>query len=275
MNNVTKFVKNNKGLVGIIIGVIIIAIVLGIILFPKKKESKREEVSSVEKIKLMEVSDAMIDCIEEIENSESNEDDRYIMYALERAYLKSDKEEASLTTDDMAKVLNGIFSREFSGDDLGNIAISPYMLEKNIVYDFNSKIFTMKKMAKSMQDIANTAIYKYEFSEAYKEDGKYVVTFRKYVVTNPYKILNYYNDLNNRNSQPIVDEETGEIKEPASGEKVDTSEINAYLKGKATMETIKKYIKADNIKEVGEDKGTINITFVEKDNKLLVESIKK
>jgi len=153
MNNVTKFVKNNKGLVGIIIGVIIIAIVLGIILFPKKKESKREEVSSVEKIKLMEVSDAMIDCIEEIENSESNEDDRYIMYALERAYLKSDKEEASLTTDDMAKVLNGIFSREFSGDDLGNIAISPYMLEKNIVYDFNSKIFTIKKMAKSMQDI--------------------------------------------------------------------------------------------------------------------------
>ena len=50
---------------------------------------------------------------------------------------------------------------------------------------------------------------------------------------------------------------------------------NDYLRGNADVSVIKKYITADNINEVGESGGEISITFIEKDGKVLVDSISK
>ena len=271
MNNVINSIKKNKGIVLAICAVIIIGIIIGIILIPKDKKDKKEEVSSVEKIKLKEISDSIIDCFEDIEDNDSDGLDKYIVYSLERNYKKNEK--TSMTTDEMAKELNSIFSKEIKSEDLDNTGISPMMLEKNIVYDFNAKEFTIHTSTKKMSEIAETKIYKYDLNETYKENGKYVVTYNKLVVSNPYQILNYYNDMNNKASQPEVDSETGEITKEASGEKVDTKEISDYLRGNASMDTIRKYITSDNIKEIGENKGTVKVTFVEQNDKLLIESI--
>ena len=271
MDNVGNFVKKNKGLILVIAVILVVGTIIGINMSHSTSKTTKEDVSSVEKIKLTEISNSIIDCFEDIEDTESKELDKYIIYALDRNYLNNESD--SLTTEDMAKFLNDIFSINIAAEDLENTGISPAMLDKNIVYDFNAKTFTMFKSKLRMSEIAETKIYKYELNEMYKEDGKYIVTFNKYIVSNPYQILNYYNDLNNKASQPVVDEETGEVIEEASGEKVDTKEISDYLRGNATMETIKKYITSQNIDEVGENKGVVTIKFVEKDDKLLIDSI--
>mgnify|MGYP004541396661 CR=1 FL=1 len=267
-----EVVKKYKGiLITLLVVVFVVSIVLIIILFNKKGT----KLSAIEELKLRETSNSVIDYIDQIENSQSTEIDRYINYCLEKVYNEENK--TSLTVLELKEIVSKNFTVNISEKQFEEIGITSDMLSKNITYDFTDKKYTMNIPELSYSDIANQEIIKYIIDKIEKDNTRYVITYKKYLVKNPYEILNYYNDLNNKASQPVIDEKTGEIIEQngENSEYYDTSEIMAYLKGNAKISVIKKYITEENASVVGEQVGTVKIAYVFRNNQILIDSISK
>ena len=180
---------------------------------------------------------------------------KYINFAAEYLYNEENKEEFSLN--DVLNIINDTFDIDYSEEDLVKVGISSRMLDKNIIYDNTSNLFKYKQN-KTQADIANTLIVKYELKKMKKiNKKKFEVTLDKYVVENPYEVLNYFNDYN--------------MKQEDSSKRFNTDDIVKYLKGKENVKVIKELINKDNIENFGKIDGSIKITFVIKDNKLKIK----
>ena len=124
------------------------------------------------------------------------------------------------------------------------------MNEKSIIYNSEKNTFSIIKDKKSYAQIASEKIVKYEIDTVKKKNNKYIIKYNKYVVTNPYEIVNYYNENNE-----------------------DTKEINDYLSGNTSKNKILKYINKDNINKIGKKEEEVKITYIIKNNKVLIDDI--
>ena len=85
-----------------------------------------------------------------------------------------------------------------------------------------------------------------------KSKNKFVLTYNKYVVNDPYKVLNYYNDKNDTNKIIVT---------------------SSYLKGERNITSIKSVINKDNIKEFGkiEKSRKVVLKFIDREDKIIVK----
>ena len=97
-----------------------------------------------------------------------------------------------------------------------------------------------------------------------KKKNKFIVTYDKYVVENPYEILNYYND-----SAMNIPEDQKENYQP-----YDTSAIYNYLTCKGKITTLKDAITKDNIEKLGKIDKQLEVTYIIKDDNLVIDNIK-
>lgn len=244
-----KEILHNKKILAIIISVIVLLIVIVTIFIINSKK-----ITNLEKIKIEETCDKISNYLDEI-YLEEDDDGKYINFAIEYLYNEKNKEEFSL--EEVLEVINDTFDISYNEEDLSKTGISARMLEKNIVYDSTANLFKYK-FNKTQSDIANSIIVKYGLRKMKKINKKmFEVTLDKYVVENPYEILNYYNDYN--------------IRQNDSSKRYNTDDIVKYLKGKENVKVIKDLINKDNIEEFGKIDGSVKITFVIKDNKLKIK----
>lgn len=241
-----KIKKLDKRLLLIIpVIVVIILIIIGII-------SLSNKLTSIEKIYINNVSDSVIPYINEVIDH-STEDGNYVSFAVD--YLYNVKGKDSFTADEILDVINNSFNVNYTRDDAARIGLTSYLMNKGVNYDSTSGQYTYK-YSRTRADLAETPIVTYKIKKIKKSsDTKFVVTYDKYVVTNPYTLLNYYIDKDSDDSEAV-------------------KEISQYLKGDTTAKTITKYIDKDNIDKVGKKEKDLKIEFIVKDNKLLVDKIK-
>ena len=247
MSKIKGILNNKIVLASIISVVVIIIIVIGLWM-----NSKR--LTNLEKIKIEETCNKISNYLDEVYMFDDDAR-KYIDFAAEYLYNQENKEEFSLN--DVLNIINDTFDIDYSEEDLAKVGISSRMLDKNIIYDNTSNSFKYKQN-KTQADIANTLIVKYELKKMKKiNKKKFEVTLDKYVVENPYEVLNYFNDYN--------------MKQEDSSKRFNTDDIVKYLKGKENVKVIKDLINKDNIEKFGKIDGSIKITFVIKDNKLKIK----
>jgi len=109
-----------------------------------------------------------------------------------------------------------------------------------------------KVTSPTSKEISTKVLYKYSINKKINSK-KFIVKYDRYIVTNPYDVLNYYekNNINNK-------------------DKYDTSNINKYLNGEGKIKLIKNAINKDK----GKKEGNVEITYIIKDKQLLVDNIK-
>lgn len=237
--------KNKK--IIILIGVILlIGIIITISIVFNKQKNK---ITDLEQIKINEINDDIIDYIEYIE--ENSDIDKYILFSLKYSSDKNDK--YSLTLKEMKEIIENKFNKSFTEEILEKNGISPLLMENDIGYDYDSQTYFIYKIKKSYAEIANTKIIKYIQKDIVKKNNQFIVTYNKYVIDNPYDILNYYSS-----------------NEPET----DTIEISKYLKGEEKIGTIKKYLNENNVSKIGKKQKDITITYIIKDNKILIDKVK-
>ena len=247
MNKIKGILNNKIVLASIISVVVIIIIVIGLWM-----NSKR--LTNLEKIKIEETCNKISNYLDEVYMFD-DDTGKYINFTAEYLYNEENKEEFSLN--EVLNIINDTFDIDYSEEDLAKVGISSRMLDKNIIYDNTSNSFKYKQN-KTQADIANTLIVKYELKKMKKiNKKKFEVTLDKYVVENPYEVLNYFNDYN--------------MKQEDSSKRFNTDDIVKYLKGKENVKVIKDLINKDNIENFGKIDGSIKITFVIKDNKLKIK----
>ena len=247
MSKIKGILSNKIVLASIISVIVVIIIVIGLWINSKK-------LTNLEKIKIEETCDKISNYLDEVYMFE-DDNGKYINFAAEYLYNVENKDE--FTVKDVLNTINDTFDINYSEEDLSKIGISARMLDKNIIYDNTSNIFKYKQN-KTQADIANTPIVKYELKKMKKiSKKKFEVVLDKYIVENPYEVLNYFNDYN--------------MKQEDTSKKYNTDEIVKYLKGKENIKVIKDLINKDNIENFGKIDGSIKITFVIKDNKLKIK----
>ena len=237
----------------IVLGVLLIVLLLVILLI-----IKTTKLSKIEKIKIEDTSSDIMLFYEEIDNKEVNDTDGYIAYALEYSYNVNDKSE--LTTKEIKELIESKFNIKLEEDKINDVGITPYLLKKNISHDPSEKKYSIDKSILTQQDISEIPITKYEITNIKKKGKKYIVTYDKYVVKNPYEIMNYYSDLNVQSEE----EETT----------YDTSEILNYLTCKGKITSVKKILTKDDLETLAKKEKSIEIKYILVDGNLKIDNSK-
>ena len=226
----------------IFIGLISLLIIILLIIFiPKNK------LTNLEKVKINEINDEVIDYIDEI--YEYDDEGKYISFAIEYLYNETNKLEYS--NQEVLDIINKYFNKNYKIEDISNIGITNRMADKGITYSIDKYVYNNKLTKK---EISTKVLYKYSINKINKINSKkFIVKYNRYIVENPYEILNYYENKNINNDN-----------------KYDTSNINKYLNGEYKVKLIKESITKDNSKK----DGNIEITYIIKDNRLLIDNIK-
>lgn len=250
IGNVLKkiVIKNKKIIIGVVLLIVFALFIMNI---------TGNKLTPLEEISLKNNSKNIITYIEEVETLKSKKIDKYINYAMEYNYNEYGSKELSVK--DMKKLINSIFEIKISEKQIKKIGITPSMLDKKIGYDYEKEMFTIEKGEESYSDIAQRKIYYYGLEKIDKKaSDKFIITYKKYVISDPYKILNYYDDLNHDEKVKV---------------KYDTTEIMNYLTSKGNLKSIKKYINNKNITKFGKAKGTIEIEYIVKNDEILINEI--
>ncbi|MBR2997759.1 MAG: hypothetical protein IKF37_01615 [Bacilli bacterium] len=251
INELKKFIKNNSALViKILLGLLAFMTILLIIINARR-------LTKLEKLKINEFSNEFVNYIDEVYDGEDKS--RYINFAVE--YLYNEQNKKAVTEEDVVDVINNIFNKKYTVDKLRKIGITESMANKGITFDISSKEYKYDNV-KTKTDIANTVINKFVIDDISKTSKtKFKVKYKRLIVKNPYKVLNYYNDLN--------------IKASINNKKqYDTSGIKEYLEGNSKVKTIKDLINEKNINKIGKVGETITIYFIIENDKLLIDNIK-
>lgn len=210
--------------------------------------------SRLERVKINEVNNKLANYLDEVVKN-SEDEGKYVNYALEYLYNTSDDKKYSF--DEVLEVINDTFAVDYTKKEIEKIGVTVDMANKGIVIDGNNHEY-IYNYQKTRADIANTPIVKYYPKKVKRVSiNKYKVTYDKYVVENPYEVLNYYEDLNLKKEK----------------DRYDTTDIVEYLKGNRKIGVIKDAINEKNIEKIGKIDGSISVTFVVKNNKVLIKKI--
>lgn len=249
MRIVTNFLKDKKK-INILIGTFFL-IVLLIVLFGCNR------LTSLEQKTIKDVSKKVMPYMDRIEKSkEKKKLNKYIYYALEYAYNEYDKKE--LTIEEVKNIISNTFNYKINEKELKEMPLTKEMLENNIIYDYEKEVFVNDKSQVTQSDIANNKLVFYEINKIKKiSSDKFKVIYDKYLVTNPYEILNYYSDLNNKKN----------VKK-----KYDITPIYNYLVAKGKEKDIKNYVIGANFKKFAKKKGNFIVIYIVKDDKILIDS---
>ena len=251
--------------------IVLIIVIIGILVFNRLSR----KVSEIERIKIEEVSNEVINYIDFIEENKEDSIDKYIMYALKYEYNEHNTSKVSSTR--IKEIISNTFNKEITIDDIKNCGITSLLLDNNVTYDSSDESYSYHIDNLSLSDIAENEIKIYELIDIKKiKKDEFEVTYDKYVISNPYEVLNYYNDYNINNSIDSFTDENGQVISVDTGfEPYNTDEILAYLKGTEKERTLRKHINKDLLDVIGNKKYSIKITYKVIDKKILIEEIKK
>lgn len=264
-SSIKKFISKQENTGIMILGILILIFLV----FTAVYLIGTRNISSIEEKTLREKSDDLMLYIEDITLSESNDIDKYIIYALDYSYNKNNKN--NLNCDEITTFIKENFTVDTDAEKIRNMGVSPLMLAKNITYEPTTDSYKMNITKKSPQTIKDEPIIYYKLEKISKKNKKkYVVTYKKYIIRDPYQMLNYYMDINNNT----------EGKEDGKGnmtyDLVDTTPIVNYLTGAGKLANIKSLIKSNNISSYAQEdkKGEIKVTYIIKNDKLLIDKYK-
>ena len=237
--------KKRNILIGILGIIVLLIILIGC-----------SRVTPLEEKTIKEVSKRVMPYIDRVENSKEEKFNKYVYYALEYAYNEYDKTE--LTVKEIKKIIENTFNYDINDKKIKSISLTKEMMENNIIYDFVTGKFLIDKTQITQSEIANKKLTFYEIDSIKKISSEHFkVTYDKYVVTNPYEILNYYSDLNNKKS---------------TKKKYDITPIYNYLVAKGKEKDVKNYVIGGNFEKFAKKKGKLKVDYVVKNDKLVIDS---
>lgn len=235
----------------ITIGVVLLFLVSLITVWLVTKSKYNMRISNLEKIHIEDFIGTYGAFLEQVCTSESNDMDRYISYAL--YYRLDDTNKVSLNSKEIKEVIDKVFNISMSEEEIKNIGITPYLLNRFIKYDINTEKYVLDISDLRNADIAKVPIIKYELSSIKKKkEDRYEVELMQYTIENPYEILNYFNEIDG----------------------YDTKDISDYLSGDKNIKVMKDALNLEALRNIQNEGVKIKATFIVKDNKLLIDSIK-
>ena len=253
-NKIITYVKNKENYGKVLLGVL----VLIFLVFTAIYILGTGNISKIEENKIISQSRKYMDFIEDITESKSKGIDKYIVFTLDYNLYNNNKNE--MTSNEIKTYINKTFNKKLKKEEITSVGITEEMLNKNITYDSSKDIYKInvdKDTGKQIEE--RKIVYSKVKKIRRKNKNTYVIKYDKYVIENPYNILNYYIEKNVDNNN-----------------QVDITPIKNYLLGSSSTKEIKNIIKKNekDLEKYSKKKGKIKITYIMKGNKLIIYKIK-
>ncbi|MBR3116613.1 MAG: hypothetical protein IKF36_01910 [Bacilli bacterium] len=217
-------------------------------------------ISKIEEEKITRESAKYLSYIEDITESDSDEIDKYIIFALD--YSLYNENNSSMTSEEISKFIKTNLNIDVDKEKIINLGITEEMLAKNITYDAGKDIYTINQKEVTGKQISETKIIYYKLNNIKKTTkSSYKAFYDKYVITNPYDMLNYYIDKN--------------AEEDNKEKIVDITAIRNYLLGSSSVSNVKEIIKnnEDDLSKYAETDGSVTISYSLVGDELVIDGI--
>lgn len=222
--------------------IVILFIIILIVMLTGNKISTLEEES------VISYSDIMINYIEDIEDVKDKEYDKYIINSLKYYYNEENKTEVGVK--EVSEFIEKNYNIKISSKKMLELGISEKLMKENITFDSQKETYQYN-LNKTLKDIANTKIASYKKINVKKNSKNiYQVTYQKYVIKNPYEVLNFYQDK-------------------------DVTKIKNYITGKGTVKEFLESIEEKDLDKFATKKNEITVEYKVIDRKLTVSKVKE
>ena len=237
-----KFDTIKEKIDGVMIQRIVIAILVVTILLIMLLSGNK--ISILEEETLKSYSNKMINYIEK-----GTKDEDYIISAVKYYYNEENK--TSISLKEVSKYIKENYNKKISEKEMKNIGISEKLMKEKIMIDIEKSQYNYRN-EKTLQDIANTKIYTYKIKEINKlSENKYEIEYQKYVIENPYEVLNYYQG------------------------KKDITKINNYIMGKGTTKEFLESINEKDLSKFAKKKKQVTVEYEVVNRSLTISKIKE
>lgn len=249
LNNLQDKIKKNPviALLGILVLVFLIITIIYLVGIKK--------LSSIEEKELTSRSDEIVYYLDDL-LLDTDKVDKYIIYSLD--YNLHENNDSTMSIEDMYNFIKDNFDIKINKDELIDVGITPLMLSKNITYDSQKLMYTINSVHGNPTDIAETSVNYYHVNKINKKNRKkYIITYQKYVINDPYEVLNYYLENNAKVEEPV-----------------DIVPFRNYLAGSGSLYSFVKSIDSNDINKFSKKDKEVKVTIVVIDNKLKINQVK-
>lgn len=207
-NNIKQFIKkiSNKEYIKehinyVVLGMLIIVFLAAALVYFLITRN----VSDIEKNKIINETTNYVSYIDEVENSDSELNDKYILFALKYHFYQNN--ESTLTSTQITNFINEVFDLELTTKDIKGVGISPTMIESGITYSNENDSYTINIDNIDKRELETKKIIFYKRENISKSSkSKYTVKYTKYVIENTLDLLNYLLDYNvNKDEENVID----------------------------------------------------------------------
>ena len=234
-----------------LIGVGIVALVVIIIFLFMSKN-----ISQIERNTIMDKSTVYSYYLEYAEDKKKGTDD-YIIFALKYSTINNHK--SGLSSAELSKLISEIFNVKIDEDTIRKNGISEKMLKENIMYSPSDDVYDMITPKVDPKTIAETQVSYYKFKKLSRINSKkYSIVYQKYIIEDPYKVLNYYIDKN------------------AQSEKIyDIAPYRNYLVGSDSLIRFKQSIIPEDITNYAKKDKKYKVTYIVDGDKVLIDKVSR
>jgi len=217
-------------------------------------------ISKIEEEKINKETRDYANYIEDIVDIKSKDIDRYIIYTLDFYYNVYNVN--SLSSAEIKDFINEKLHVKVKEEDILNFGVNPTMQKRNISFDSSSNKYVLNDPKYDRKTISEKETIYYRQKKLRKiNKKKYVITYEKYIIDDPYKILDFYLEKN-RQDEGIKQDDGTYIYNI-----VDITEMKEYLTtGK--INHLKQFLNQSDeyMKKFAKKDGKIKITYVINDN---------
>ena len=240
----------------VILGILLLIFIVATIVFLIVSSN----ISKIEEEKINKETREYANYIEDIVDIKSKDLDKYIIYTLDYYYNVNNIN--SLSSAEISDFINNKLHKKVKEEDVLSFGVNPTMQQRNISFDSSSNKYVLNDPKYDRKTISEKSTIYYRQKKLRKiNKKKYVITYEKYIIDDPYKALDYYLEKNRQD----------EGKEQEDGtfiyDIVDITEMKEYLTtGKISH--LKHFFNQsdDYMKKFAKKDGKIRITYVINDN---------
>lgn len=245
-----EYDRKQLGIISLI-GVGIVALVVIIIFLFMSKN-----ISQIERNTIMDKSTVYSYYLEYAEDKKKGTDD-YIIFALKYSTINNHK--SGLSSAELSKLISEIFNVKIDEDTIRKNGISEKMLKENIMYSPSDDVYDMITPKVDPKTIAETQVSYYKFKKLSRINSKkYSIVYQKYIIEDPYKVLNYYIDKNNQSDRIY-----------------DIAPYRNYLVGSDSTVRFKESIIADDIQNYAKKDKKYKVTYIVDGDKVLIDKVSR
>ena len=240
----------------VILGILLLIFLVATIVFLIVSSN----ISKIEEEKINKETREYANYIEDIVDIKSKDLDKYIIYTLDYYYNVNNVD--SLSSAEISEFMNNKLHKKVKEEDITNFGVNPEMQQRNITFDNSTNKYVLNDPKYDRKTISEKeTIYYKQKRLRKKKKKKYVITYEKYKIDDPYKVLDFYLEKN-RQDEGTVQEDGTYIYNI-----VDITEMKDYLTtGKISH--LKHFLNQSDeyIKKFAKKSGKIRITYVINDN---------